>query len=555
VQEEPAKKEEQKKEQVNMVQQKTETNKTQPAAKSFVSTQNRATNDYSQSVDVPIDEVKAINLKVSPTYERDRVESVTLKSFRKIVGYDTFNSILKKDRDEAKDEADYYNVTVSMMVKRIPEPSAATPQADPYNGASSLAASLDKGFPYDDGDNSIDDQTQNWKNGKAQSASVVGKLNGENVTKESLVNLVKDTDAPITVGLVQLEELKSDGEVLSAFLGENITRGALKNLVTDKPAPITVALAQKDSDAIALLGANVSIGNLKNLITDKPAPITVALAQKNSNATLHTNATAHSNATVHVQTNATARNDSDVVMQLEGYNVTKGHLKAIITDKPAPITKPLDSLHQTNRTSNSTLVQANSTTNSSTNATGVPVYVNPTLMPNEMANATLDLNMRVGGDNVSIIQKPKGNALSQGIPVYVNPVLMKDTEAEAKLDLKIHVGPDEVVLQKKGIQGNMSKTVLAQGVPVYVNPVLMKDDQGEAKMDMNIKVGPDDISLHKKTKAVQQALAQVKSKNPVVNPPMNNWSVNQPSPPHAQGLAGKADLGQNIIVDGHRVHY
>ena len=43
--------------------------------------------------------------------------------------------------------------------------------------------------------------------------------------------------------------------------------------------------------------------------------------------------------------------------------------------------------------------------------------------------------------------------------------------------------------------------------------------------------------------------------NPVVNPPFNNWSVNQPSPPHQTGLDGKADLGQNIIVDGHAVHF
>jgi len=36
-------------------------------------------------------------------------------------------------------------------------------------------------------------------------------------------------------------------------------------------------------------------------------------------------------------------------------------------------------------------------------------------------------------------------------------------------------------------------------------------------------------------------LAQVS--NPVVNPPYNNWSVNQPSPPHQIGMAGKANLG------------
>jgi len=54
---------------------------------------------------------------------------------------------------------------------------------------------------------------------------------------------------------------------------------------------------------------------------------------------------------------------------------------------------------------------------------------------------------------------------------------------------------------------------------------------------------------------VNYDFVQTGSQNPVVNPPFNNWSVNQPSPPHDVGLAGKADLGQNIIVDGHAVHF
>ena len=110
------------------------------------------THSRGRSVDVPIDEVRAITLDVAPTYSRDTVESVTLKSFRKIVGYDTFNSILKKSRDEGKDQSDYYNVTVSMMVRRKPAEAAAAPARDPYapDGAPNLAATLDKGFPYDD---------------------------------------------------------------------------------------------------------------------------------------------------------------------------------------------------------------------------------------------------------------------------------------------------------------------------------------------------------------------------------------------------------------------
>jgi hypothetical protein len=35
---------------------------------------------------------------------------------------------------------------------------------------------------------------------------------------------------------------------------------------------------------------------------------------------------------------------------------------------------------------------------------GVPVLVNPVLMPNTMANETLGLNMTVGGDQVQVLR-------------------------------------------------------------------------------------------------------------------------------------------------------
>jgi glycogen debranching enzyme len=107
---------------------------------------------HSQTVAVPIDEKRALTVRVSPTYVLDEINSVTLKSFRKIVGYDTFESIRRKNRNESKDTSDYYNVTVSMMVRRRPAEASAAPARDPYapDGAPSLAATLDKGFPYDD---------------------------------------------------------------------------------------------------------------------------------------------------------------------------------------------------------------------------------------------------------------------------------------------------------------------------------------------------------------------------------------------------------------------
>jgi hypothetical protein len=106
---------------------------------------------------VPVDEVNAITLKVSPQFERDKVESVTLKSFRKVIGYDTFDAIRKKDRDEVKDPTDHYNVTISLMVQRVPENQVLPPSNH------HLASILDKGFPYDDGDNSISDAAPRFK--------------------------------------------------------------------------------------------------------------------------------------------------------------------------------------------------------------------------------------------------------------------------------------------------------------------------------------------------------------------------------------------------------
>jgi hypothetical protein len=156
---------------------------------------------FAMPVHVPIDDVKAITLKVSPTFDRDQVESVTLKSFRKVLGFDTFNSMLTQNRDEDKDSADHYNITMSVMVKRIPEAQPAL-----NSQGERLADTLDKGFPYDDGDNSIGDAAPMYVKPEAPSQGVLlGKLNGENVTSEALKALVSDTEVPLTVELVELD--------------------------------------------------------------------------------------------------------------------------------------------------------------------------------------------------------------------------------------------------------------------------------------------------------------------------------------------------------------
>jgi hypothetical protein len=81
----------------------------------------------------------------------------------------------------------------------------------------------------------------------------------------------------------------------------------------------------------------------------------------------------------------------------------------------------------------------------------------------------------------------------------------------------------------------------------------MKNTARKDNLGLTMKIGPEFVSVEKKATIQSAALTQLS--NPVVNPPFNNWSVNQPTVAHAKGLEGKADLGQNIIIDGHAVHF
>jgi len=112
-----------------------------------------------------------------------------------------------------------------------------------------------------------------------------------------------------------------------------------------------------------------------------------------------------------------------------------------------------------------------------------------------------------------------------------------------------------------------------KGVPIIVNPVIMKNTEGETDLGLKMLVGPDEVSVAKKNAAKMNAkkvatfaeiessdeegteLIQLNTQNPVNNPPWNNWSVNQPTVPHNHGLSAKADMGQNIIVEGTPIAY
>jgi hypothetical protein len=171
-------------------------------------------------VHAPIDEIEPITVKLGPTFERDEVMSARLGAFRKIVGYDTFDSILKQNRDEVKDPNDYYNVTVNMLIKRNAV-GAPNKVLDEWNGGEAIIPKLDKGFPYDDGDNTISDKV------KGPSASdkgkPAGKLNGENITTGDLKNLVIDKAVPLTESTFVL--LDGDADNVFKLMDSNVTKG------------------------------------------------------------------------------------------------------------------------------------------------------------------------------------------------------------------------------------------------------------------------------------------------------------------------------------------
>jgi hypothetical protein len=132
---------------------------------------------------------------------------------------------------------------------------------------------------------------------------------------------------------------------------------------------------------------------------------------------------------------------------------------------------------------------------------------------------------------------------------------MKDDMGASKLDMNIRVGPDEVALAKKHAnstklaQGNMSGNMTGN-----LTGNLSGNISGNATaFAQGNHTG--NLTGNHSGNASGNSTALAQTSNPVTNPPFNNWSVNQPSVPHANGLAGKADLGQNIIVDGHHVHF
>merc|ERR1719199_370639 len=183
-------------------------------------------------------------------------------------------------------------------------------------------------------------------------------------------------------------------------------------------------------------------------------------------------------------------------------------------------------------------------------------------MKNLITDKPAPITVALGQKQPAALAQTKGDDKAQVFTLMDQNV----TKGQMKNLITDKPAPITVALgQKKPADQKMIQTEkAAKGVPVLVNPVLKTNTEGETDLKLKLLVGPDEVNVAKKNAKKPAAFAQLESsddeelvqlKNPVENPPFNNWSVNQPSVPHAHGLAGKADLGQNIIVDGHHVAY
>ena len=236
--------------------------------------------------------------------------------------------------------------------------------------------------------------------------------------------------------------------------------------------------------------------------------------------------------------NATTPTQSDVAKALEAVNKLHDTLRNITSSL---------------NTTTTSLTSTKSTSLLQLEEQGVPVYVQPTLVPNEVKDA--DLLQRnyiidgVNGIDFTQISDEIDDSITlqvNGVPVTVNPVLMRPTGMEKmSLGQKMRINLDEVsyVQQKSNPDVEDTVTLQVEGVPVTVNPVLMRPTGMErANMGEKIRINLDYVNF---LQTGEQNM------NPVRNPPFNNWSVNQPSPPHQHGMKGNEDLGmRDIIIDG-----
>ena len=183
--------------------------------------------------------------------------------------------------------------------------------------------------------------------------------------------------SPITVGLAQVDSnsqfnaTKSGNQTItknnknstdSNINGLDVSTGALKNIVTDEPTPLTEHNTKNTTPAVNITN---SVDKITTLNTTTPAD-TITINHNGTTTTVV-------NDLAQKKTNSTKKDDDKIDHILNGMNITVGALKAIITDKPAPLTEHNANKTKKNKDVSDAGVPHITTSNSSTGSDGVVI--------------------------------------------------------------------------------------------------------------------------------------------------------------------------------------
>ena len=128
------------------------------------------------------------------------------------------------------------------------------------------------------------------------------------------------------------------------------------------------------------------------------------------------------------------------------------------------------------------------------------------------------------------------------------------TDRPAPITIKLAQKSDDdnlsVLFDKNVTRGALKNLVTDRPAPITIKLAQKSDgDNLSVLFDKNVTRGALKNLVTDRPSPITMKLAQIS--NPTENPPMNNWSVNQPSPPHELGMGANDDLGlRDIIVDG-----
>ena len=191
-------------------------------------------------------------------------------------------------------------------------------------------------------------------------------------------------------------------------------------------------------------------------------------------------------------------------------------------------------------------------------------------MKDEMGSESFGEKMLIGPTTVNYVKSNEDMYLTvHGKPVRIGQEMLvqhSDDPSETTLKTTLVVGKDTITHGLTGTE-DLGENIKNGGDKLHF--IQHSDDPREKDIEKNYKTvsieketithgltGTEDLgeTIRNGGDKLKYAQQMIQKKNPVENPPMNNWSVHQPSVPHDVGMDGKEDLGMDIVVNGTPLH-